>query len=243
MNFALSIAGFDPTGGAGVLADIKTFESHRIYGLGVSTALTFQSDNQFFDLRWHSLDLILQQIEPLKKFKISGIKIGIIENLSILDSLLDYLNAEFPNVPIVLDPVIKASAGYIFQKQLTNFYEIQKKVTVICPNLNEAKELTQHEDLESITKTLAKYSSLIITGIEEGVRIYDLVCSNGGQTKFFLEKNNSPKHGSGCVFSSAILANIVNKLSLEDSVTKAQAYTNKYLLSESGLLGRHYENK
>jgi hydroxymethylpyrimidine/phosphomethylpyrimidine kinase len=79
----MSIAGMDPSAGAGLLADIKTFEQHKVYGLGISTAQTLQTDNQFFSIRWEETDDILEAIEKmLSNYEVKAIKIGIVKNIS-----------------------------------------------------------------------------------------------------------------------------------------------------------------
>ncbi|MES2485794.1 MAG: bifunctional hydroxymethylpyrimidine kinase/phosphomethylpyrimidine kinase, partial [Bacteroidota bacterium] len=85
----LSIAGFDPSGGAGVLADVKTFEQHRCLGFAAVTALTVQTENAFHKTVWQPLQMIIDQIEPLiNTYKIEVIKIGIVESPEVLLSLL-----------------------------------------------------------------------------------------------------------------------------------------------------------
>ena len=81
----LSIAGFDPCGGAGVLADIKTMEKHQCLGMAVNTAITKQTEDKFISVNWFSGDDIINHIKPLlAKYKIDFVKIGIVENLNTL---------------------------------------------------------------------------------------------------------------------------------------------------------------
>src|ERR1051326_2205660 len=90
----LSIAGFDPSGGAGVLADIKTFEQHKVLGMGVVTGLTFQNDSEFDGVRWVETDDILKQISVLlRKFKFQYVKIGMIKDLETLQAVISVLRA------------------------------------------------------------------------------------------------------------------------------------------------------
>src|SRR3972149_10947273 len=86
----LSIAGFDPSGGAGVLADIKTFEQHKALGMGVVTGLTFQNDSEFDGVKWIETDEILKQIEVLaRKFQFEFVKIGMVQNLETLEKIIE----------------------------------------------------------------------------------------------------------------------------------------------------------
>src|SRR4029078_291387 len=91
----LSIAGFDPSGGAGILSDIKTFEANKTTGLGVCSALTFQNDIEFDSVQWISLADIKKQIGMLNaRFKIDWVKIGLIESPEIMDDLSSYLSSQ-----------------------------------------------------------------------------------------------------------------------------------------------------
>src|SRR5512141_346887 len=88
-NYALSIAGFDPSSGAGLLADIKTFEQHKVYGLGISSAQTLQTENEFFAIRWEQEKDVLQSIDTMLSFyDIKAVKIGIVENIGVLQKIV-----------------------------------------------------------------------------------------------------------------------------------------------------------
>ncbi|MFT7588357.1 MAG: hydroxymethylpyrimidine/phosphomethylpyrimidine kinase, partial [Limisphaerales bacterium] len=114
----MTVAGFDPSGGAGLLADIKTFESEGLLGLAVQTALTVQNDISFESCRWEPEESIIDQVEILlKRFKPAAVKIGIIEGIAQIHSLLDLLPED---IPIVWDPVLKASAGFEFHDDFSD---------------------------------------------------------------------------------------------------------------------------
>src|ERR1035437_1980671 len=115
----LSIAGFDPSGGAGVLADIKTFEQHKVLGMGVVTGLTFQNDSEFDGVKWVEIDDILKQIEILpKKFKFEFVKIGMIKDVQTLETIISNLKSKIQNPKLIWDPILKASAGFEIHKNL-----------------------------------------------------------------------------------------------------------------------------
>src|SRR5436190_18815289 len=89
--YVISIAGSDPSGGAGLFADIKTFESHKVAGLGIVSALTYQTDCTFEKVDWIPVEKILEQAEILlKRFPVKVIKIGLIESLQVLETITDY---------------------------------------------------------------------------------------------------------------------------------------------------------
>src|ERR1700757_2780075 len=118
-KYVLSIAGFDPSGGAGILADIKTFEGNKVYGLGVISANTFQNDKEFKKVDWIPVEKIIEQIDILKtRFEFEYVKIGLIENLEVLNVIISHLTSHIPHLNIIWDPILKASAGYEFHKEV-----------------------------------------------------------------------------------------------------------------------------
>src|SRR3954463_7161622 len=104
--YTLSIAGFDPSAGAGVLADIKTFENNGVYGLGVVSALTWQNDINFERVEWLPLKHITDQVAVLlKRLEIRFIKIGLVENITVLKRLISFLEKEVADPVIIVDPI------------------------------------------------------------------------------------------------------------------------------------------
>src|SRR5260221_632714 len=100
----LSIAGFDPSGGAGILADIKTFEQHKVSGMGVVTGLTFQNDSEFDGVKWIEPNEIIKQIDVLtRKFKFQFVKIGMLESLDVLEKIISRLKAN--GSKLIWDPI------------------------------------------------------------------------------------------------------------------------------------------
>src|ERR1017187_8593499 len=100
--YALSIAGFDPSAGAGVLADIKTFESNGVYGFGAVSALTWQNDVEFDKVEWLDVNKILGQVEVLlRRFDIRHIKIGLIESMDVLQQIISFLEKRIDK-PVII---------------------------------------------------------------------------------------------------------------------------------------------
>src|SRR5690606_20335086 len=122
--FILTIAGHDPCGGAGITSDIKTFEAHGLYGLSVCTAITVQNDIEFKACHWISTENVLSQITILfDRYPIHIVKIGIVKSWQSLKHILDKLHQLNSEVKIILDPILKASAGF-------NFHIIQQAKTL-----------------------------------------------------------------------------------------------------------------
>ncbi len=243
--YALSIAGFDPSGGAGILADIKTFESNKVYGLGVISANTFQNDTEFKNADWVSVEKIIEQIAILRKrFEFEYVKIGLIENLEVLNTIISYLNSSIYNPKIIWDPILKASAGFEFHNGLDrNLLEkICKQLFLITPNVPEALLLGSLQNAEGNAKHLSTCCHVFLKGghAEKKVGYDTLFLKEGKQFSFRPKiKNIFPKHGSGCVLSSAITANLVKGEDLHRACLKAKQYTEFFLSSNKTLLGYH----
>jgi hydroxymethylpyrimidine/phosphomethylpyrimidine kinase len=241
---ALSIAGLDPSGGAGLLADVKTFEAHRVYGLGIPSAITYQHDLAFKKAEWVALEKITEQIDLLQeRFKINYIKIGLIENLVILDRLLTYLTTSATPL-IIWDPVLKASAGYSFHARIDPLLleTICKKTYLITPNMPEAVQLGTTTDAMENAKQLSKFCNVLLKGgHSETQKGKDFLFCKGGNSFSFRNrlKDAAEKHGSGCVLSSAITANLAKKANLHRACLSAKNYTATFLNSSKTLLGYH----
>jgi len=240
----LSIAGFDPSGGAGILADIKTFEANKVFGLGVCTAITFQNDSEFEGVNWIGEEDIKKQLDILlRKFHVEWVKIGLIEDMSVLNNLLDYLKDYNPTINIIWDPIIKASAGFVFHQGIdsTILKEICKKLYMITPNLEEIKKLLPNVSPEKGANELSSYCNVLLKGGHgESDKARDLLFENGLITMFESDKVASQKHGTGCVLSSAILTNLAKGYDLKSACREGKEYITDFIKSDSGLLGFHY---
>jgi hydroxymethylpyrimidine/phosphomethylpyrimidine kinase len=243
--FVLSIAGFDPSGGAGILADIKTFEAHQVMGLGVCTSITIQNEKEFLSLHWISMAEIKSQIEILTKMHhIEYIKIGLIENLISLIEIIEFLKSRIPTATIIWDPILKASAGFDFHKhidiQVLN--QILNQVYLVTPNLPEAQQLFQEKDIESFLLEHKLSTNILLKGGHSlGEHATDILFMPAKKIELISRKfPNIAKHGSGCVLSSAITAQLVLGENLENACKKAKIYIENYLQSTDTLLGIHH---
>ena len=249
-KYILTIAGLDPSSGAGITSDIKTFEAHNIYGLSVCTAVTVQNDIEFKNCIWIEKQVILNQIELLlERFSISVVKIGIIQSWEVLLEVVLLLKSYNSELKIVLDPILKASAGFNFhQKQdLVLFEKVLQNCHFITPNYNEIKDLFPDKSIEETIEFISKKTNIYLKG---GHRTDKIGCDEIYYNKI-VKLNISPittkpifeKHGSGCVLSSALAANLSKSIPLEDACKNAKLYTEQFLSSNKTLLGTHnYEN-
>lgn len=243
--YVLSIAGFDPSAGAGVLADIKTFEQFNVSGMGVLSALTYQNDIEFEKVEWLTISQIMQQVGVLqRRFQFGYIKIGLIENLIILNELISHLASQIPNPKIIWDPILKASAGFEFHKDLNKelLESACKQLFLITPNVPEALLLGPYADAEKNAEYLSGFCNVYLKGghrqVKKGIDV--LFTTDGKRMEFEKEsKNVFPKHGSGCVLSSAITAGLSKGLKLEAACAEAKKYVTDLLESNNSLLGFH----
>ena len=243
--FVLSIAGFDPSAGAGVLADVKTFEQHNVYGLAICTGLTLQTENEFHSVEWRKLEDVINEIKIiLKKYPVKAIKFGIVPSLKFLNKLILEIKKINSEIFIVVDPILKSSTGFEFNavREKSSLEELLKNVSVFTPNYDELKLLANGSGVESSLKSFSKHSSVLLKGghhlEKQGTDI--LYCEDEIKQISPLHKKIFPKHGSGCVLSAAITANLALGFSIEESCTKAKEYTENFLLSNQTLLGYHH---
>ena len=242
----LSIAGLDPSGGAGLLADIKTFEEHDVYGLGICSAQTIQTEDEFISVRWEDENEILKAVGlMLLKYDVKAVKIGIVENIVRLKALVGFIHEKNPNIKIVWDTVIKSSSGFDFWTGGMNeeiLKDILMKVFLITPNYNEAGMLVPYYTPKEAAKTLSSYCNVLLKGgHNEGEVGFDYLYTNN-EVEILKPKVStaSAKHGSGCVMSSAITANLALGYDLHTSCIKSKQYIERFLTSNNTLLGYHH---
>jgi hydroxymethylpyrimidine/phosphomethylpyrimidine kinase len=241
--YVMSLAGLDPSGGAGLLADIKTFEAHRLNGLGVCTALTAQTDDEFLGVEWIPPEKILAQALPLlEKFPVQFCKVGIVAHPGILLEVLPALQNARPGIQFILDPVLKASAGYVFHTAVFSQWEmVLDHIALLTPNYEEAIAMSGLPCGENAARKMASKCAILLKGGHRpGKPGWDTLFTVQSQTDFAPVATNIPaKHGSGCVLSAAITASLAKGLSLEEACKAGKDYTLRYLQSSETLLGHH----
>ncbi|GAA4116081.1 hydroxymethylpyrimidine/phosphomethylpyrimidine kinase [Aquimarina addita] len=255
--YILTIAGFDPSGGAGITADVKTMEALKGYGLAVCTANTVQTDILFDACFWTDIEVIKNQIKILfDRFEINFVKIGIIQNLEVLAEVIDFVLVKNNNVKIVLDPVLNASSDFDFQKsgiisedtsmdsEKLNHQldEILKKIYLLTPNYQEIEKLYMDKTIaDTISHIKSKTNLLLKGGHRTDCRGVDVLFTKEGK-KFEINPETSKiteKHGSGCILSSAITVQLAMGFSLPKACLRGKLYTEKVLSSTTDLLGYH----
>ena len=234
----LTIAGFDPSCGAGVAADLKTFAAHNCYGVAAVAALTVQSSEGVKSVHATPAPTLRAQLDALADdVSLAAVKIGMLANRANASVVAEFLDArKFAH--IVLDPVTRPTAGNaeLLDEPGLKFVrqELLKRVSVITPNIPEAGFLTGIEvkDLATMKDAAVKLvemgaRSVIVTGghLEKPI---DVLCDGGIVETFGGDHVKSANtHGSGCTFSSAIAAQLASCLTLRQAVILAKAYVTK----------------
>lgn len=242
----LTIAGFDPSSGAGISADIKTMEQHKVIALGVTTAITYQNESEFIGVDWMTFDQIKKQIEILfRKHNPEFIKIGLIESFDVLQNVVALIKKLNSNAKIIWDPILKASAGFCFHSDIDpeKLIQLLQSIYLVTPNIPECEALfgtTNHNQIQSLIADNKLCRILLKGGHSLNHDVTDVLISETEITRFDGKLlPNKSKHGTGCVLSSAICANMANELSMSIAIKKGKKYVTKFINSNNNLLGFH----
>jgi hydroxymethylpyrimidine/phosphomethylpyrimidine kinase len=235
MKRALTIAGSDPSGGAGIQADLKTFSAFGIYGLSVVTAVTAQNTERVADIAGLDSKFVrLQMNTVLSDMGADGAKTGMLLDEEIVRAVADELY-RFSISPLVVDPVLKAKDGSVVLGEkaieaLKN--DLIPFATLITPNLPEAEILAgipvrSTDEMETAARMifdLGPSAVLVKGGHLEGDPV-DVLFDGIKMVRFpGVRIGDCPVHGTGCTLSAAILAGILRGVTLDESVRIAKAY-------------------
>ena len=236
----LAIAGLDPSGGAGIQADIQTLSSIGCHCTPVISTLTVQDSLTLHKVHPVSPKIIEQQITALNnEFNFSAIKLGALgsaENAALIGRWIQALNDNQKKIPIILDPVIKASdGGALGDKGLQN--TLVKNVipycTLITPNEPELKILADSDTMDEAIKQFSRLGvSILVTGGHakstlKGTLKNQLITNADEQQCWEINAIEGEFRGTGCTFSSAIAGFLANGLSLHKAIEQAQHYVSK----------------
>lgn len=243
--YVMSIAGFDPSGGAGLLADIKAFEQHKVYGLAVNTANTLQTEDMFYSLEWTKQEEVLRTIDVLlDAYPVSAVKTGIVPSFSALQEIVSHIRRKDRRISIVVDPVLKSSTGFDFHDSASkkDLASLLEQIDLLTPNISEAVALTGNLNEETAAMQLAEHCNVLLKGGHSSNQLgVDYLYTRSGMVVLPPSRTDvSAKHGSGCVLSAAITANLALGLDLEKACRKAKIYVEQYLSSHPSLLGSHH---
>ena len=245
--YVLTIAGFDPSAGAGVLADIKTFENHHVYGLAVNTCTTYQNEDEFVGLNWIGIDKIKRQIDILfAKYEINFVKVGLVISLPILEEIIGHIKQYNKKCFIIWDPIIKSGSGFEIHKNMEQdkLLTVCEKLSLITPNLPEMEFLFPKLEAMDGAHYLSYYVPALLKGGHSDGDPIDFLYQKGRKIEIYQVDRieNMDKHGTGCVLSAAILANLALGYNLEKSCRAAKKYVTSFIISNTSRLGYHLKD-
>jgi len=232
MRSVLTIAGSDPSGGAGLQADLKVFKSMGTYGLSIPTVLTAQNSEGVVDIQEISSDFFMKQFDVLlSDISPDAVKIGMVYTADVVE-IISRQVMEKSLVNIVLDPVTLSSSGSSLSKEGT-LDAIRDHILpvsrVITPNIYEAFALTGIEikGVEDMKKSAVKLMALgpetvIITGGHLDDLAIDLLYDGKDFIELKSERLEGDFHGTGCVFSSAVAAGLALGYDVRESAVKSK---------------------
>ncbi|PCI04151.1 MAG: bifunctional hydroxymethylpyrimidine kinase/phosphomethylpyrimidine kinase [Hyphomicrobiales bacterium] len=245
---ALTIAGSDSGGGAGLQADLKTFSANGVYGASVVTAVTAQNTLTVAAVHEIPSDIVAAQIKTvLDDLDVDAIKIGMLFSHDIIAAVVKAL--ENSKIPVVLDPVMIAKSGdALLQDEAVSALKslLLPKVDLLTPNLPEAARLLGVEEAGSIHEMKQQAGALLMLGpkavLLKGGHGTGLTCTDilfcRGQEFVQLDaprQNTKNTHGTGCTYSAAIAAELAKGKSMELSVRNAHAYLQNAIINADQL--------
>lgn len=228
----LCFSGHDPSGGAGIQADIESILSHSCHPCSVITALTEQdSCNVKKLIPQHPENIIAQARTLFDDMPIAAIKIGLLGHDETVDAIETIL-LEHPEIPVILDPVLAAGGGTdLANRQLITRVRAQllPLTTVITPNSEEARRLTNQQELDNCARLLLNdgVQIVLITGTHEPSALVQntIYQADGRNETFNWERLPENYHGSGCTLASTVAALIAHGLDPFTAISEAQEYT------------------
>jgi hydroxymethylpyrimidine/phosphomethylpyrimidine kinase len=235
---AMTIAGFDPSGGAGVLNDVKTFESLGVYGTAVITSLTAQNIHEVTGILPVDPGFIEKQMDTvLQSENITYAKTGMLYSTEIVKTVAS--RVEEHGLKLVVDPVMVAgSGGFLSKKGLSDSIkkDLLPLAVLTTPNIHEAEmlsgvEIKNEEDCIKAAREIGKYCDVVVTGGHlKGSNIF----YNGSIQVFegeLIESSNT--HGSGCTYSAAVTAMLSKGWDTERSIKFAGNFAKQSILHGS----------
>ena len=235
MKTALSIAGSDCSGGAGIQADIKTMTMHGVYAMSVITALTAQNTTGVRAIQESTPEFLKQQIDAVfEDIYPDAVKIGMVASSELVHVIADRLKF-YGARNVVVDPVMVASAGSSLIRQeavRTLIKELLPLAVLVTPNIPEAQVLSglmieDQEDMIAAAKRIGDscHCAVLLKGGHSINDADDLLYADG-EIRWFEGKriDNPNTHGTGCTLSSAIASNLAKGFTLAESVKRAKNY-------------------
>jgi hydroxymethylpyrimidine/phosphomethylpyrimidine kinase len=240
---ALTVAGFDPSGGAGVVADIKTFTAFGCFAVAAVTSLTFQNTSGVYGAAHQTAGAVRAQILPIvEDFSVAGAKTGMLPTREIIEEVAR-LFRETAGLPApVVDPVVRSTSGYdlIDDAALDALKrELLPLARVVTPNVPEAERITGLEihdragmlEAARLMREMGARAVLVKGGHLEGANALDVLDDEGEVTYFNAARvETTSTHGTGCTLAAAIAACLARGHNLKDSMAVAKRFVTDAIL-------------
>ena len=254
VKVCLTIAGLDPSGGAGIIADIKTFTAFDCFATAAVTSLTFQNTTGVFGAIHQTAESVRGQVEPIvKDFQVAALKTGMLPTLEIIEEIAGLIK-EFALSSFVVDPVVRSTSGFdliddaALQSLIKTLFPLARVVT---PNIPEAERITNIKiesaaDIERAAKIMQDFGARAV--LIKGGHIKSIMNSKDGAQNAAGDKRNArdflfdsgeltvfeadyiettATHGTGCTLAAAITANLAHGKDLRESVQVAKDFVTK----------------
>jgi hydroxymethylpyrimidine/phosphomethylpyrimidine kinase len=246
---ALTIAGSDCSGGAGIQADLKTFTTLGVYGASVITALTAQNTRGVDAISAVAPEFVAAQIiSVFSDLKVIASKTGMLANAAIASRVADALDAA-PHIALVVDPVMVATSGdSLLADDAIDVYRqrLNRRATLLTPNQPEAARLLGEPAARTLDDAIRQAKALHAQGspavllkgghATTGGEIVDVLCDHGEIVLYKHPRIATPNtHGTGCTLSAAITAYLTLGQSLREAIQNAISYLEKALISSATL--------
>ena len=230
----LVVSGLDPSGGAGIQADIQAITALGCHPLPVLSCVTVQDTRNVYGASTIDPDIIRQQLERLAEDSpIAAIKTGALGSAEVVDVLVDFL-AKHPGIPLITDPVIKAAGGgdladeALIDRMKQRLFPLAEMLT---PNGIELALLGESDDPDTAANNLLNtgcHSVLATGGHGKGQDIINIVYSKGSAPKsFHVERVGGEYHGTGCTLAAAIAAGRASRLGIDAAIGQAQNFVSR----------------
>ncbi len=227
----LCLSGHDPSGGAGIQADIETIACHQCHTASVITALTEQDTHNVKKLLPQPASSIISHARTiLDDLPVKAIKIGLIGHVEAAKAIYTIVT-EYSALPVIFDPVLAAGGGAILSndKLISTIVELLlPRTTILTPNSVEARQLTKLDNLQLCGAKLLELGceNVLITGAhEQSTVVSNQLFNNQSSETYTWDRLPHTYHGSGCTLASSIAALIAHGLEIETAVQEAQEYT------------------
>jgi hydroxymethylpyrimidine kinase/phosphomethylpyrimidine kinase len=235
---ALTIAGLDPSGGAGVVADVKTFAAFGCFACATVTSITFQNTVGVFGASHQTAEDVRAQVLPVvEDFRIAAWKTGMLPTREMIMEVARLARGtQLSDAPLVVDPVVRSTSGYdlIDDDALDALKrELLPRARVVTPNVPEAERITGLKIVDGegmlraarVMREMGARAVLVKGGHLTGSEAVDVLDDGGGITTFSAPRiETTATHGTGCTLAAAVAACLARGLSLEDAVATAKRF-------------------